>query len=135
MVGSSFRMIGSFDCTMERARVRIVGPPEIAGPLVGSRTITRPPGLSLGSPAERAVVAGAIGKELRSRPLQLGESASNFLLDAIRARLCLRYRPIVGLLAASDPERMSHRAFGVPNMQLKERDRAWPQKVTMSDVK
>jgi peroxiredoxin len=52
-----------------------------------------------------------------------------------RARLYLRYHPMQGLLAASDPERASHRAFGLPNMQLTEGESAWPQKVTMSDVK
>ena len=31
-----------------------------------------------------------------------------------RARLYLRYHPMLGLLAASDPERTSHRAFGLP---------------------
>src|SRR4051812_6248467 len=34
-----------------------------------------------------------------------------------RARLYLRYHPMVDLLAASDPERASHRAFGLPNIQ------------------
>jgi peroxiredoxin len=52
-----------------------------------------------------------------------------------RARLYLRYHPMVGLLAASDPERASHRAFGLPNMQITADESAWPQKVSMSDVK
>lgn len=52
-----------------------------------------------------------------------------------RARLYLRYHPMLGLLAASDPERTSHRAFGLPNMQITEDESAWPQKVSMSDVK
>src|SRR6476620_5109289 len=52
-----------------------------------------------------------------------------------RARLYLRYHPMVGLLAASDPERVSHRAFGLPNMQITEGESAWPQKASMSDVK
>ena len=52
-----------------------------------------------------------------------------------RARLYLRYHPMLGLLAASDPERASHRAFGLPNMQITEDESAWPQKVSMSDVK
>ena len=52
-----------------------------------------------------------------------------------RARLYLRYHPMVGLLAASDPERQSHRAFGLPNMQLTEDESALPHKVSMSDVK
>jgi hypothetical protein len=41
----------------------------------------------------------------------------------------------VGLLAASDPERQSHRAFGLPNMQITEDVTALPHKVSMSDVK
>jgi len=52
-----------------------------------------------------------------------------------RARLYIRYHPMVGLLAASDPERASHRAFGLPNMQLTEGESALPHKVSMSDVK
>ncbi|TGP85230.1 AhpC/TSA family protein, partial [bacterium M00.F.Ca.ET.222.01.1.1] len=51
-----------------------------------------------------------------------------------RARLYLRYHPMLGL-AASDPERTSHRAFGLPNMQITEDESAWPQKVSMSDVR
>jgi len=52
-----------------------------------------------------------------------------------RARLYLRYHPMVGLLAASDPERASHRAFGLPNMQIAGDETAWPQKVSISDAK
>ena len=52
-----------------------------------------------------------------------------------RARLYLRYHPMVGLLAASDPDRTSHRAFGLPNMQITEDITALPHKVSMSDVK
>jgi peroxiredoxin len=52
-----------------------------------------------------------------------------------RARLYLRYHPMVGLLAASDPERASHRAFGLPNMQLTEGESELPHKVSMRDVK
>jgi peroxiredoxin len=52
-----------------------------------------------------------------------------------RARLYLRYHPMPGLLAAADPERASHRAFGLPNMQFTEDESAWPQKVSMSDAK
>ena len=52
-----------------------------------------------------------------------------------RARLYLRYHPVVGLLAASDPERASHRAFGLPNMQITEDESAWPQKASMNDVR
>src|SRR5437763_15145587 len=35
-----------------------------------------------------------------------------------RARLYFRYRPIPNLLAAADPERMSHRAFCLPNLEF-----------------
>jgi peroxiredoxin len=52
-----------------------------------------------------------------------------------RARLYFRYHPMVGLLAAADPERASHRAFGLPNMQITQDETAWPQKVSMNDVK
>ena len=38
------------------------------------------------------------------------------------------------LLAASDPERASHRAFGLPNLQISD-ETAWPHKATMADVK
>ena len=41
----------------------------------------------------------------------------------------------VGLLAAADPERASHRAFGLPNLQIIEGESALPHKVSMSDVK
>ena len=51
-----------------------------------------------------------------------------------RARLYFRYHPMPALLAASDPERASHRAFGLPNMQFTENESAWPHKVMMSDA-
>jgi len=51
-----------------------------------------------------------------------------------RARLYFRYHPMPALLAASDPERASHRAFGLPNMQFTENDSAWPHKVTMDEA-
>ncbi|PST24557.1 AhpC/TSA family protein [Mesorhizobium plurifarium] len=46
-----------------------------------------------------------------------------------RARLYFRYQPIPGLLAASDPERASHRAFGLPLLELTENATDWPYKV------
>ena len=52
-----------------------------------------------------------------------------------RARLYLRYHPMPALLAASDPARISQRAFGLPNLQITENETAWPQKVSMTDVK
>lgn len=36
-----------------------------------------------------------------------------------RARLYFRYHPLPNLLAASDPERVSHRAFGLPLSSLR----------------
>src|SRR3954452_20444611 len=35
-----------------------------------------------------------------------------------RARLYFRYHPMPDLLAASDPERISHRAFGLRNLDI-----------------
>src|SRR6478609_5344722 len=52
-----------------------------------------------------------------------------------RARLYFRYHPMPALLAASDPDRASHRAFGLPNPQFGEEPTAWPHKVSMSDAK
>src|SRR3954452_10361218 len=52
-----------------------------------------------------------------------------------RARLYLRYHPVPALLAASDPERASQRAFGLPNLQISADETAWPHKAKMSDVK
>ena len=46
-----------------------------------------------------------------------------------RARLYFRYRPMPDLLAASDPERTSHRAFGLPNVELAEIQSDWQRKV------
>ena len=49
-----------------------------------------------------------------------------------RARLYFRYHPMPDLLAASDPERASHRAFGLPNLEFTENETAWPHKVSMA---
>jgi len=51
-----------------------------------------------------------------------------------RARLYFRYHPIPNLLAASDPERVSHRAFGLPNLEFTENEDKWPYKVGMHTV-
>ena len=51
-----------------------------------------------------------------------------------RARLYFRYHPMPNLLAASDPERASHRAFGLPNLEFTENETAWPHKVSMATV-
>ncbi|MDK1374408.1 MULTISPECIES: redoxin family protein [unclassified Sinorhizobium] len=51
-----------------------------------------------------------------------------------RARLYFRYHPIPGLLAASDPERASHRAFGLPLLEITANETDWPYKVGMDVV-
>jgi peroxiredoxin len=52
-----------------------------------------------------------------------------------RARLYFRYHPVPALLAAADPDRTSHRAFGLPNPQFGEDQTDWPHKVSMNDAK
>ena len=52
-----------------------------------------------------------------------------------RARLYFRYHPMPNLLAASDPERASHRAFGLPNLEFTENETNWPYKVSMAAAK
>ncbi|HWK63951.1 MAG TPA: redoxin family protein [Rhizobiaceae bacterium] len=52
-----------------------------------------------------------------------------------RARLYLRYHPIPGLLAAADPERRSHRAFGLPTLEFTEKETRWPQKIGMDSLR
>ena len=52
-----------------------------------------------------------------------------------RARLYFRYHPMPMLVAASDPERVSHQAFGLPNLQFTENETAWPNKISMTDAK
>ncbi|MDW6025113.1 peroxiredoxin-like family protein [Mesorhizobium sp. BAC0120] len=51
-----------------------------------------------------------------------------------RARLYFRYHPMPDLIAASDPERVSHQAFGLPNLEFTESETAWPYKVSMADA-
>lgn len=51
-----------------------------------------------------------------------------------RARLYFRYHPLPNLLAASDPERVSHRAFGLPNLEFTEDEDEWPHKIGMGTV-
>src|SRR5215468_2514903 len=51
-----------------------------------------------------------------------------------RARLYFRYRPMPNLLAAADPERASHRAFGLPNLEFTQNESDWPRKVAMSQM-
>jgi len=51
-----------------------------------------------------------------------------------RARLYFRYRPMPNLLAAADPERESHRAFGLPNLEFTQDESEWPRKVAISQI-
>ncbi len=51
-----------------------------------------------------------------------------------RARLYFRYHPIPNLLAASDPARASHRAFGLPIIEFTQNETDWPHKVGMDEV-
>jgi peroxiredoxin len=51
-----------------------------------------------------------------------------------RARLYFRYHPLHDLLAASDPEGVSHRAFGLPILEFTENETEWPHKVGMDVV-
>lgn len=48
-----------------------------------------------------------------------------------RARLYFRYHPLPNLLAAADPERISHRAFGLPNPEFTEDEDEWPHRLSM----
>jgi peroxiredoxin len=52
-----------------------------------------------------------------------------------RARLYFRYHPMPNLVAASDPERASHRAFGLPNLEFTQNETNWPYKVSMAAAK
>lgn len=51
-----------------------------------------------------------------------------------RARLYFRYHPMPNLLAAADPERASHRAFGLPTLEYTENESDWPRKLGMNAV-
>jgi peroxiredoxin len=51
-----------------------------------------------------------------------------------RARLYFRYHPIPDLLAASDPEGASHRAFGLPILEFTDNETEWPHKVGMDVI-
>ena len=46
-----------------------------------------------------------------------------------RARLYFRYHPVPNLLAAADPELISHRAFGLPHVEFTENETDWPRKI------
>jgi peroxiredoxin len=51
-----------------------------------------------------------------------------------RARLYFRYHPLPNLLAAADPERTSHRAFGLPVVEMTENESDWPRKISMNAI-
>jgi peroxiredoxin len=51
-----------------------------------------------------------------------------------RARLYFRYRPMPNVLAAADPERASHRAFGLPILEFTQDESDWPRKVAMNQM-
>jgi peroxiredoxin len=46
-----------------------------------------------------------------------------------RARLYFQYHPMPDLLAASDPDRASHRAFGLRNLDMADVAKPWQRKV------
>ena len=70
--------------------------------------------------------------ELRERGVE-SLTVVNTPID--RARLYFRYHPMPNLLAAADPERASHRAFGLPNLEFTENETAWPHKISFAAVK
>ena len=49
-----------------------------------------------------------------------------------RARLYFRFHPLPNIITASDPESVSHRAFGLPNVLFTENETDWPRKVGMN---
>ena len=51
-----------------------------------------------------------------------------------RARLYFRFHPMPDLIAAADPERSSHNAFGLPNLQITDHEDAWPHRVSVATV-
>src|SRR2546430_2960010 len=51
-----------------------------------------------------------------------------------RARLYFRYHPMPDLFSASDPERVSHRAVGLPTLEFSERESELTRKVGMNLV-
>jgi len=73
-----------------------------------------------------------VDKVLRERGIE-SLNVVNTPID--RARLYFRYHPMPDLLAASDPNRTSHRAFGLPNLQFTENENEWPYKVSIGAAK
>ena len=62
------------------------------------------------------------------------ESLTVVITPIERARLYFRYHPVPNLLAASDPERVSHRAFGLPNLEFTADEDEWPRKIAQSTL-
>jgi peroxiredoxin len=63
-----------------------------------------------------------IDRELRAKGV---ESLAVVNTPIERARLFFRYHPMPDLLAAADPERVSHRAFGLPNLDFAHGERGF----------
>lgn len=69
-----------------------------------------------------------LDRQLREKGI---ESLAVVNTPIARAKLYFRYHPMPDLFAASDPERTSHRAFGLPNLLFTETETDWPYKVGM----
>ena len=72
-----------------------------------------------------------IDRDLREKGV---ESLAVINTPIERARLYFRYRPMPDLLAASDPDRTSHRAFGLPNLEFTENEDEWPYKMSLASA-
>jgi peroxiredoxin len=48
-----------------------------------------------------------------------------------RGRLYFRFHPMPAMLAAADPARVSHQAFGLPNLKFIQGETQWPYRVSM----
>ena len=73
---------------------------------------------------------GELEGELRSKGV---ETLAVVNTSAERARAYVRFRPI-RLLAASDETRAVHRAYGLPVVEISERETEWPRRASMADV-
>jgi peroxiredoxin len=71
---------------------------------------------------------GRLDEALRERGV---ESIAVVNTPVERARLYFRFHPLPNMMAASDPERVSHRAFGLPNVVFTENETDWPHKMGM----
>lgn len=72
-----------------------------------------------------------LGSSLRERGV---ETLTVVNTPIERARLYFRYHPLPDLVAAADPERRSHRAFGLPNLEFTENENDWPRKISMNNA-